>query len=252
MNCDDPTTSAGPEKFPFVKRAPIVSRLIPHSIDGIRLGAAPVEETHLETEFITLLPANARPKRLREFVAGRKAANAALERLGLKSPATISRGPGGQPIWPDTVCGSISHSATQAVAAIGSLRDYRAIGIDIEARDSVGREIWDLIFTPAEIGRLHAARDDAPWPLATATFAAKEAFYKLQFVLSETYLDFLDAEIFIDAGGIARIEVRADSHPATAIAALTRFLIRADDKHVLALCWLPCARDGATSRSQTP
>ena len=112
-------------------------------------------------------------KRKAEHLAGRIAAVHALCEFGHKTVPGI--GVQRQPLWPQDLFGSISHSATTALAVVST----HPIGLDIEA-----------IFTPQTAVDLTGGIIDnceqrllqfslVPFPLAlTLAFSAKESVYK--------------------------------------------------------------------------
>ena len=136
-------------------------------------------------------------KRRDEFAAGRLCASAALKALGA-STVHVGRQTGGAPIWPEGMIGSISHTDDVAVAAATPSRMARAIGLDIEQVGAVQPDTWGIIFSDIERQRLSEAGPKAQGRLATALFAAKEAFYKAQWPVTQEWLDFMDVEIDVD------------------------------------------------------
>ena len=129
--------------------------------------------------------ANAGRKRKAEHLAGRIAAAHALP-----DHAVPGIGPSGEPLWPDGVSGSITHSGTQAMAVV--VRHPTAlVGIDCEAilaeRDA--REIQDGIINAQEAMCL--TRSGYPFALAlTLAFSAKESLFKALFPQVRTYMGF--------------------------------------------------------------
>lgn len=114
------------------------------------------------------------PKRRLEYLAGRLAARAALQSVGADEPAVGSDD--GKPVWPQGYCGSISHSVGLAVALAASCRDWRALGIDIEARFPAHRaRILQKVMGADEFEDAQASADPWVW---TRAWAAKEAAYK--------------------------------------------------------------------------
>lgn len=112
-------------------------------------------------------------KRKAEHLAGRIAAIHALREYGIKTVPGI--GEQRQPLWPHGLFGSISHSATTALAVVS----HHPVGLDIEAIFSpqVAAELADSIIDNTERQiLLHAS---LPFPLAlTLAFSAKESLYK--------------------------------------------------------------------------
>lgn len=114
------------------------------------------------------------PKRRLEYLAGRLAARAALQSAGAVDPTIGAHD--GAPIWPQGYCGSISHSAGLAVAVAARSRDWRALGIDIEARIPAHRApILQKVMGAVEFAAAQASTDPWVW---TRAWAAKEAAYK--------------------------------------------------------------------------
>ncbi|MGO4699990.1 4'-phosphopantetheinyl transferase family protein [Dyella sp. 2RAB6] len=120
------------------------------------------------------------PKRRAEYLAGRRAAMAALADAGADL-VDLAIGPSRAPVWPAGFIGSITHAA--GIAAAVALRDgaLRGVGIDLEriatagALDAIARSVVDA----AERSVLDelARRFGEPMAL-TVAFSAKESFYK--------------------------------------------------------------------------
>jgi enterobactin synthetase component D len=129
--------------------------------------------------------ANAGRKRKAEHLAGRIAAAHALP-----DHAVPGIGPSGEPLWPEGVSGSITHSGTQAMAIV--VRHPTAlVGIDCEAilAEREAREIQDGIIDAQEAMCL--TRSGYPFALAlTLAFSAKESLFKALFPQVKTYMGF--------------------------------------------------------------
>lgn len=141
--------------------------------------------------------AAAGPKRRQEFAAGRQAARAALRRLGLGEPA-IPSGADRAPQWPAGTVGSIAHTEGCAVAVAARSAEVRALGLDLERDGAVRAELWPQMFRPEEIDRLRRCAPGEQAREATIMFCAKEAFYKFQYPHTRAWLEFTDAEVFVD------------------------------------------------------
>ncbi|MEB2417847.1 enterobactin synthase subunit EntD [Citrobacter sp. R-1.5.2] len=118
------------------------------------------------------LTAGAR-KRKAEHLAGRIAAIHALREYGIKTVPGI--GEQRQPLWPHGLFGSISHSASTALAVVST----HPVGLDIEAifMPQTAVELADSIIDNTERQVLLLA--SLPFPLAlTLAFSAKESLYK--------------------------------------------------------------------------
>jgi 4'-phosphopantetheinyl transferase EntD len=134
--------------------------------------------------------AGAVEKRRNEFATGRAVAHAALAQLGRTAEEILS-GKDRAPIWPRGVCGSISHSHSLAVAAVTGSPRVGSVGIDIEHPRTLDRDIWRLVFLPAEIDQLKRTPDFQSRNLTAVTlFSAKEAFYTAQYPQTGRFLDF--------------------------------------------------------------
>ncbi len=138
--------------------------------------------------------ARAIPRRQREFAAGRDAARAAMDELGLE-PQAVPQAPDRAPIWPAGLVGSIAHCDNVAIAAVAPAHRLQAIGIDIEPASALDLDLWDTICTQAERSWLNGqpARDRGR--LAKLIFSAKESVYKAQYTLSGKLIGFQDVEI---------------------------------------------------------
>ncbi|MDU5197103.1 MAG: enterobactin synthase subunit EntD [Enterobacter sichuanensis] len=167
--------------------------------------------------------ANAGRKRKAEHLAGRIAAAHALPDYTVPGI-----GPSGEPLWPEGISGSITHSGTQAMAVVVRHPDAR-VGIDCEAilPDSEAREIQDGIIDVQEAMCL--TRSGYPFALAlTLTFSAKESLFKALFPQVKTFMGF-------DCARIMRLDER------TLTLALTRSQAEFKENMLFTVHWL---RDG--------
>jgi 4'-phosphopantetheinyl transferase EntD len=142
------------------------------------------------------------PKRLTDLVTGRYCAIKALEQLGIQD-ATIPIGADRAPIWPEGIVGSISHCDSLAGAIVSKKKDHISLGLDIEEIGKVTPDLWDLVFTENEKSYLHSISDTEREAQSTAIFSLKEAFYKFQFPITRTFLDFTDVEADLQTGKIS-------------------------------------------------
>ncbi|RTN92522.1 enterobactin synthase subunit EntD [Enterobacter sp. WCHEn090032] len=164
--------------------------------------------------------ANAGRKRKAEHLAGRIAAAHALP-----DHTVPGIGPSGEPLWPEGISGSITHSGTQAMAVVVRHPDAR-VGIDCEAilPDSEAREIQDGIIDVQEAMCL--TRSGYPFALAlTLTFSAKESLFKALFPQVKTFMDF-------DCARITRLDER------TLTLALTRPQAEFKENTLFTIHWL--------------
>jgi 4'-phosphopantetheinyl transferase EntD len=135
--------------------------------------------------------------RAQQFAGGRLCARWGLRELGVADRPLVV-GPGGQPDWPEGICGSISHTEGLIVAVVGHTDRLgrRRIGIDAERRGRVHEGLYRHLFTEAEISLL--AADPEPDLLATMIFSAKEALYKAQYPLTSSWVGFGDVTVVIE------------------------------------------------------
>lgn len=145
-----------------------------------------------EAEYV----ANAVAKRRQEFAAGRSAAREALSQLGY-TDISIPQGEKREPVWPESITGSISHCDGFCAACVCRQDTFSSIGFDVEAATPLDSKLEHLICTKTEIGRL-PARASRSALYTKLIFSAKESVYKCYYPINRCYLDFLDAEINFD------------------------------------------------------
>lgn len=127
------------------------------------------------------------PARQAEFAAGRAAARAALQAIGLP-PVAIPVANTRAPLWPIGIAGSITHADGLALAVLAPSQQCRSLGFDAEPDEPFPDDLLAEITVPAERRWIAAAPD--PGRAARLVFAAKEAAYKCQFPLSQALLGF--------------------------------------------------------------
>jgi 4'-phosphopantetheinyl transferase EntD len=163
----------------------------PGLLIGHRVVTPGDEDALLEHEAASI-PSSAASVR-RASGAARIVARELLAKLGY-GPVAIPKAPSGEPVWPEGVAGSMAHDDRIAVAAVGLLRDFRSIGIDIEPAVPLSSDMLELVATPREL------RDIARDPLrGKLLFAAKEAVYKAVYPLDRVFLEFGDIEVDLAA-----------------------------------------------------
>ena len=171
-----------------------------------------------------LLPAEAAPmgravpKRLQEYTAGRLCARRALAEFGVLD-FPIRAAEDRQPIWPDSLAGSITHTEGFCAAVVAERRGIRALGLDSEVAGGVNVEIWHRICRPFELAWIYSLPETERAAAVTLIFCAKEAFYKCQYALVRERLGFHDVSMEAaawEASGASGGEFRI--HPARALA----------------------------------
>jgi 4'-phosphopantetheinyl transferase EntD len=143
------------------------------------------------------------PKRIEEFAAGRLCARLLLHEFGIHNFA-IEVGAHRQPLWPEELVGSITHTAGFCAAVVAPKKYLRSVGIDTEIAGSVRTTLWRGICTPAETTWLGSLPEFEQLAAATLIFSAKEAFYKCQFALTQERLGFQDVSVGLPEWGEKR------------------------------------------------
>jgi 4'-phosphopantetheinyl transferase EntD len=147
--------------------------------------------------------AKAVPKRIQEFAAGRLCARRALAELGV-SIFPVRAAADRQPVWPEFLVGSITHTTGLCAAVLGERARLIGLGVDSEVVGAVKPALWSSICTAAEqtwLETLHPAQQAAA---VTLIFSAKEAFYKCQYPLVGERLNFHDLRVVPPAWGSDR------------------------------------------------
>lgn len=172
-------------------------------------------------------------KRKADHLAGRIAAAHALP-----DHAVPGIGPSGEPLWPDGISGSISHSGTRAIAVV--TQHPALIGIDCETilPENEALEIKDGIIDAQEEAVL--SRSGYPFALAlTLVFSAKESLFKALFPKVKSYMGF-------DSARITMLDKE------TLMLALTRPLTGFDEGTAFTLHWLHDGDGAITLQSRFP
>ena len=135
--------------------------------------------THATKTIAVLYPeerkyiANAILKRQEEFATGQWCARQTLKKIGLK-PAPLLRRKYNEPLWPKSICGSITHTANAACAVAAYTEQYLSLGIDIEKNDrKISGEAFHFITNEDERKWLKQIEDKKLF------FCIKESIFKL-------------------------------------------------------------------------
>jgi 4'-phosphopantetheinyl transferase EntD len=143
------------------------------------------------------LVARAVPKRRTEVTNARTCAHRALVGLGHPADVPILRGAKGEPLWPDGVVGSITHTNGYYAAAVADATKIRSIGLDAEVHDQLPEGVFPHIAfgsEPAMVAGLDR-REQIWWD--RLLFSAKESVYKAWYPLTGRWLGFEDAEVTV-------------------------------------------------------
>lgn len=132
-------------------------------------------------------------KRKAEHLAGRYCAKQALEQHFEENQVIcdIPSGKHREPIWPASVLGSITHTNTYALCAIGDSKDFLGIGIDMEEilEINLAKELAEQIHNKQELKLLTI--NNFPSNFATTLlFSAKESIFKALYNNVSEYFGF--------------------------------------------------------------
>jgi len=158
---------------------------------GVAVGCRQIREG----DESALFPEEAEP--IRQFVLASRCASGAARRVARDLLARfghpdcpLPKSPGGAPVWPRGVVGSLAHDRDFAVAAIGLRRDLTGLGIDVEPAETLPDDLLPIVCTERE--RAAIAGDALT---ARMLFAAKEAVYKAVNPIDGVFLDHHDVEV---------------------------------------------------------
>jgi len=151
------------------------------------------------------------PKRQAEFLAGRRAALAALREVGGRVD-DLPIGADRAPVWPTGFIGSLSHARDIAIAvALPDASGVRGIGIDVEriVLPEHMASIRSVAIDDDENAVLAALAATHGWPYAlTLAFSAKESFYKATAATVGHFFDFAALRIVGCDAASATMETR--------------------------------------------
>lgn len=135
-------------------------------------------------------------KRVREFRAGRHCAARVLSWLGVEQYPIVS-GSQREPLWPEHIVGSITHSGEVCIAA-ATIKNamITSVGIDVEGAEPLEPNLEKMICTAAELDQLARLPGQLPW--TKIIFSIKESIFKAWYPLFHCYLDFLEATLTFD------------------------------------------------------
>ena len=138
-------------------------------------------------------------KRRAEFTLGRRFAHEALSRFGLESEPILRNPETREPCWPDSVWGSITHSAGFAAVAVGLKKEIKGVGIDLESFSrSVDFKIRRHVCVDSELEWLESLPTKQANRALRIIFSAKESIFKCLYPSTKTYLSFKDAAVAVN------------------------------------------------------
>lgn len=138
---------------------------------------------------------HAAPKRRREIIAGRLLAHELLRRLG-PGAIEVPRQQDRSPAWPHGVVGSITHTDTICAVALGTNDALFALGLDLEPRVPLDKDLWRFLCRPEELDQVRQSAN--PGLRVRQLFCAKEAYYKAQFPHTGRFLEHQDIGVRFD------------------------------------------------------
>lgn len=154
------------------------------------------ETSELEAVILTkkeeaiLLQSSSTTRQL-HFKLGRHAAHKALAQLGAKQE--ILKDEFKAPVWPEGICGSISHCEEFAIAAVANKSQVKSIGLDIERIQFRDKLIQKLNHT-SEVEWINENPAFAAIRF-TQLFSAREAFFKALHPLVKKSIGYKDVVI---------------------------------------------------------
>ncbi len=138
-------------------------------------------------------------KRREEFTLGRICAHRALSRFGLESVPILRNSETREPCWPNSVWGSITHSAGFAAVAVGLKKEINGIGIDLESFSrSLDIKISRHVCVASELEWLESLKIKQARRALRIIFSAKESIFKCLYPRTKTYFSFKDAEVSVN------------------------------------------------------
>ena len=146
---------------------------------------SPEERTYLES---------VSQNRKREFIAGRFCAHEAMKSANMP-PEHIRIGEKGEPIWPSTIVGSITHSHGYAAAAVAKKSEVLSLGIDAETNEPLSPKVLQRIGNTQEQEWVQSVESSLIQHPGKILFSAKEATYKAWYPITQEWLGFQEAHI---------------------------------------------------------
>lgn len=182
------------------------------NVQGVDLYLSRVEEHSLNEADIpphlSLVVQNfSSSKRRRQFLMGRLAAREVLAALK-RGDLPIGSGERGEPLWPEDIVGSITHTASVALAVGAFAKSGCAVGIDIEDKArSLSHAVIERISTEGEREWLFEEKGLVN-ERALTLFSVKESVFKALYPTLRRELSFKDAEVRLQGDFISVDVVR--------------------------------------------
>ena len=135
-------------------------------------------------------------KRYAEFIHGRHTARLALQQIGCPQ-AAIGKGKSREPLWPQHIVGSISHTQHCAAAAVTFENKYLGVGVDMEPSTQLEEKLFEAICRPEELALFARERltPKEAGERAKLLFSIKESIYKCLWPSVKSFIDFTEMQI---------------------------------------------------------
>ncbi|VAW95228.1 hypothetical protein MNBD_GAMMA22-7 [hydrothermal vent metagenome] len=139
---------------------------------------------------------HASKKRVTEFLNARHCAHKALIKIGYTQNAAILQGTKGEPLWPKSIIGSITHCKGYYAAVVSFNKFIVGIGIDAELNMDISQKLILTTQTENEIFTNTKISNKSPnFFLNKLVFSAKESVFKFLFPIVKRYIKFKEIEI---------------------------------------------------------
>lgn len=149
-------------------------------------------------------------KRKAEYLSGRLCARQALQQLGFTAAHTFHIGTGDnrQPLWPEGVVGSITHSHGFASAIVAPADAVKSIGIDseFEINNKTAGNVTSHILVDGEAHAANRELTNSAEQYLTLIFSAKESIFKCLYPLVNIFFDFHAARVELDPARPGRFQ----------------------------------------------
>ena len=142
-----------------------------------------------------------------EFSTGRMLVALALDQLGFPVCA-VPRGEFNEPLWPEGIVGSVSHTSKTCVVAVARGTACAGIGIDIEDRQAKVSDLAQLILREDEFVGAPSADPESLNNTVRRAFSAKESVFKAIFAQVRRFVDFQEVSVSFDTSA-QRFSARA-------------------------------------------
>ena len=182
-------------KLNHVDSAEIIAGLFPTSVSGLILSIEDYS-VHLSDDELQFV-ANASSKRKSEFSTGRWCAKQLLKKHNITKTPVLS-GEHREPLWPDTIVGSISHCKDLCGAVIAKNDVIQSIGFDLETQRILKHDIARVICTHSEKTWINEQTTLPYDNLVLLLFSLKESVYKCVFQHQQIKLGFKDVSLHPD------------------------------------------------------